>query len=85
MHKVSDQPMTPPPAPKFTVEGKTLKLDLAGYPTQYRVSNEKDFAGSEWQFVNVNDGAMQLQIDTGKPFYVQTKNSFGESQVAEGR
>ncbi len=72
-----------PPAPALiSADSHSLKLSLDGYPTEYRISSEPEIEG-EWTYYNINDGIPLPEDWQGETCYLQTRNTFGESSVAE--
>lgn len=56
-------------------------IDLAGYPTEYRISDSSVFKDSEWKYLNVSDWINISDFAVGSNVYLQTRNTFGESKV----
>ncbi len=74
---------TVPPAPEVTDRtDQKLWISLDGFPTEYRISPEKEFDG-EWVYYNINDGIVIPEEWETKTCYLQTRNTFGESAVTE--
>lgn len=70
-----------PADPKVVkVDGNTLFIDLSNFPTEYRVSLSENEMG-EWVYYNINDGIQVEDLMVGKTYYIQTRNTFGESTI----
>jgi len=69
----------------FDKENNVFSIKLDNYPLEYRISNSEDLAGSEWFFLNVGTGGIEIdaKIDITKKLYIQTRNSFGESPFGD--
>lgn len=63
--------------------GTSVAFTSSGFPTQYRVGANSDCSDGTWQYIDINKTAITLPTALqNKPFYVQTKNSFGQSEIA---
>jgi hypothetical protein len=50
------------------------------FPVQYKVSDDEQGIGESWQYIDANNPVIELPVSLqGEPFYLRTKNSFGES------
>ena len=67
----------------FNANANILKIKLDGFPLEYRVSNTENFGDTQWTFLNVGKGGIQLggNINPANIIYIQTRNCFGESPV----
>lgn len=71
-----------PPLPEFTeITADKLVLSLAGYPVEYRIGTVS--GEGEWVYYNINEGIPTEGLEAGVVYYIQTRNTFGESPVAE--
>ena len=71
-----------PAAPKIvSTSENTVYLNLDEYPTEYRIY--LDGEQGEWTYYNVNDGIEIPEEWQGQTYYIQTRNTFGESEVSE--
>lgn len=60
-----------------------LAFTSSGYPTQYRVGTNSDCGDATWQYLDIGKTAVPLPTSLqNKPFYLQTRNSFGQSEIA---
>lgn len=71
----------PTPSVQYEFDG-TLFIGLEEFPTEYRISDDKDNMG-EWVYYNINDGIEIPKEYEGKTCYIQTRNTYGESQIGE--
>ena len=75
-----------PPVPRlnaYDVITNKMQIHLDNYPLEFRISNEADLSNAPWHFLNVGDGGIELRnlVDRRETIYIQTRNSFGESQA----
>jgi hypothetical protein len=74
-----------PEAESFNGLNNILKIKLDDFPLEYRISNNDSLSGAKWTFLNFGQGGIKLDsaIDRNKKIYMQTRNSFGESIIAD--
>ena len=83
LYEINNWKKLVPPAPTVQYEfDGALFIGLDEYPTEYRISDNKDNMG-EWIYYNVNDGVEVPEEYKGKTCYIQTRNTYGESQISE--
>lgn len=83
LYKLNNWNKNAPKAPEVVSDCEdALFLNLSEYPTEYRISLSADDMG-EWIYYNVNDGVEISDEMHCKTCFIQTKNTFGESAVAE--
>lgn len=71
-----------PPAPEvISQDADKLLLSLSGYPTEYRIGTAS--GEGEWVYYNVNNGIPTTGLEAGTIYFLQTRNSFGESDTVE--
>ncbi len=71
-----------PPLPVITEETDVaMMLSLDGFPAEYRLGSEP--GAGEWVYYNVNEGVPKKELTAGSTYYLQTRNSFGESDILE--
>lgn len=59
----------------------TIRLDVAGTPTHYRIAGTSDFEGAEW-LTYVSTPSYQLSEGDGeKSIYIQVRNATSESNI----
>ena len=69
-----------PPLPAVTEEtDRAMMLSLDGFPAEYRLGSAP--GEGEWVYYNVNEGVPKKELKAGSMYYLQTRNSFGESDV----
>jgi hypothetical protein len=69
-----------PPLPAVTEEtDRAMMLSLDGFPAEYRLGSAP--GEGEWVYYNVNEGVPKKELKAGSTYYLQTRNSFGESDV----
>ncbi len=79
LYRLNDLPMTAPGKPTVVSrDGDTITIDLADFPTEYRVSATEDLSEAEWVYLNINDG---IEAPIGS--FIQTRNTFGESEIVQ--
>jgi len=63
-------------------DGEYFSFDSSNFPTHYKVSDDPCGVGEEWQYININEPLIQLPHSLKRqPFYLRTKNTFGQSDV----
>ncbi|MBR0158993.1 MAG: hypothetical protein IJM24_07920 [Clostridia bacterium] len=71
-----------PPLPAFTGEtAGAMMLSLEGFPVEYRLGSAP--GTGEWVYYNVNEGIPGKALTAGETYYLQTRNTFGESDILE--
>lgn len=58
-----------------------LLLALDGNPMEYRISESKSFEGAEWLYYHISEGVDYSYLASLDQIWVQTRNSFGESEA----
>ena len=61
-----------------------IKVPLGDFPTEYRVSVNKDMGDSKWNYLNINKWIDVSEFDEDT-LYLQLRSGFGESEVIEVR
>ena len=86
LYSVKNYRKVAPPTPaieSFNAVQNILRIKLDGFSLEYCITNNENFNGAQWTFLNVGKGGLILDstIDRNKKIYIQTRNSFGESQI----
>ncbi len=71
---------TPVKCEVISNDGKTIKVSLNGYPTEYRISVNSDMLDSDWEYLNISEW-IQIPENMEGDIYVQLRNGFGESNI----
>lgn len=58
-----------------------LLLALDGNPMEYRISESESFEGAEWLYYHISEGVDYSYLASLDQIWVQTRNSFGESEA----
>ncbi len=59
-----------------------LLLATDGNPMEYRIAENESFDGAEWVYYNISTGVDYAYLASLDQIWVQTRNSFGESEAA---
>jgi hypothetical protein len=71
------------PVIRSVTNGALVIFTSSGFPTQYRVGANSDCSDGTWQYIDITKTAITLPTALqNKQFYLQTKNSFGQSEIA---
>ncbi len=76
---VGKSPLKPEPE---MLEGNRFSLPIINYPLEYRIGIDEDFTDSEWKYININEWISYEEYLDNDGIYVQTRNAFGESDIA---
>lgn len=76
---IGKPPQKPSPG-KF--DEHTLSIPLTNYPLEYRISDNENFTDSKWIYLNINEWISYEEYSSLDGVYIQTRNPFGESEVA---
>ena len=85
MYKLNAWKTDAPPKPVITAaSAERVFIDLNGFPLEARISTDKNFSDAKWDYINVAKGGALLPegASEGTTYYVQTRNTFGESEIA---
>jgi len=62
--------------------GTYVSYSSGNFPTQYKVSDDELGIGESWQYIDISNPVIELPTALqNQPFYLRTKNPFGESAV----
>jgi len=77
VEKSPDEPII-----ESVTEGRYVSYSSGNFPTQYKVSDDALGVGENWQYIDVNNPVVELPAPLqGQPFYLRTRNPFGESEA----
>lgn len=79
VHSLRALAKRPPGKPVIqSVAGRVVSFSSSGYPTSYRIGAVS--GSGSWQYLDVNRSVVELPAEVpSAPFWLQTKNAFGES------
>jgi len=74
-----------PDKPQVSQKDGRVTIPLDSFPLEYRTSQSSTMKDSEWVYLNINYWIVIPKDWAGSTVYLQTKNAFGESQIASFR